>query len=125
MACENNKTPQESAKELLSAYFDCRYADIESKVSPQMLNQMRFRASNLTQSEVELMAQTESSIEFVGTEENGDTCVVTIIADNVLLLDSLNNPGHIGRARYCLTMSKKDRKTWQGTKVQFVEEIKE
>ena len=112
MSCKDQSKPEDVAERFLSAYLDCRFSDAEPLASSQVLEQMRWRMSNFTQAEVELLGENEPQVAIEETHDFGDSCVVWLNASNALLLDSIDQPGHIGNQRFGLALKKEKGSTW-------------
>ena len=84
---------------------------------PEVVDLMRWRASNLTQAELELLGQQSEGIqtETERVEDYGDSCVVVLMAHNCLVADSVGVPGYIGSSRYRVTLKKKKGDNWMVT----------
>lgn len=117
-SCDEKQMPQEVAEDFLSAYLDCRFAAAEKLAVQEMAEQLRWRASQLTQAEVEMLAeQAEASVTTDAVEEDGDDCLVWLTATDALLLDSIGQPGHVGEARYRVRLKKGNGSNWKVTAV--------
>ncbi len=114
-SCQEKSKPERVAERFLMAYLDCRYADAERIATPKVMEQMRWRISNLTQAEVELINENEPQVASEGMEDWGDSCIVTLVATDALLLDSVDLPGHIGERQFCMTLQKEKGNNWKVT----------
>ena len=123
ISCNEASEPNAVAEKFLSDYLECRFSACEGMASPDVLEQMRWRASNLTQAEVELMseqrlsvrAQSDDVIDVYGER------TVTFLAHNVLLLDSVGRPGHIGDGRFVVVM-RPEGENWRIVAVKMLAE---
>ena len=114
-ACHEKSKPERVAERFLSAYLDCRYEDAERLASAEVMEGMRWRLSQLTQAEVELLADNEPQVEAEDMEVCGDSCIVSLRAEDVLLLDSIGQPARIGERRYRLVVQKEKGRNWKVT----------
>lgn len=114
-SCKDRSEPSDVAGRFLSAYLDCRFPDAERIASPEVLEQMRWRVSQLTQAEVELLSENEPLVEVEKTEVYDDSCLVVLNASNALQLDSIGLPGYIGEQRFFVTLQKDKGGSWKVT----------
>ena len=112
VACGRERGPQNVAERFLSAYLECRYTDAEPLASAEAMEQMRWRLSQLTQAEVELINDNEPQVSAEEMSEGGDSCVVTLRATDALLMDSIGLPAHIGDGRFRLILVRESNRNW-------------
>ena len=116
VSCKKTSKPELVAEEFLSAYLDCRYQDAERLAAEEVMEQMRWRLSQLTQAELELV---NDNVPQVSTEEVmmcGDSCFVTLRASDALLLDSIGLPAHVGDQQYRLVLQREEKgSNWKVT----------
>ncbi|MBQ9560306.1 MAG: hypothetical protein IJV08_10065 [Bacteroidaceae bacterium] len=114
-ACGRERGPQDVAEEFLAGYLDCRFSDVADLASPEMLETMRWRASQLTQAEVDLLrGQAEGAqVTTDEMEASGDTCWVTVSATDALIMDSIAQPGRLGDGRFRLTLAREKKRDWK------------
>lgn len=115
VACGRERGSQNVAEEFLAGYLDCRFSDVADLASPEMQETMRWRASQLTQAEVDLLRGQEEGAQTVTDEmeEGGDTCWVTVSATEALIMDSIGQPGRLGDARFRLTLAREGKRDWK------------
>ncbi|MBQ8051445.1 MAG: hypothetical protein IJ197_07725 [Bacteroidaceae bacterium] len=116
-SCESDKSPEGVAERFLSNYLELHFKRAARVASPEVVEQMRWRASNLTQAEVELLAQQEepADIDVEDVVELGDSCIVVLTAHDALVADSIDRPAYIGSTRYRVTLKKKKGDNWMVT----------
>ena len=115
-ACAESGTPERVAERFLSAYLDCRFSDAAKLASPEAVELLHWRASQLTQAEVELMnEQAGARARAERTEEHGEECVVWLSVTDALILDSIGLPAHIGDVRYRVTLKHEKGHNWKVT----------
>ncbi len=107
-SCHEKSSSERVAESFLEAYLDCRFAEAERVASPEMVEQMRWRASQLTQTDLDLLAGNESHVSTENVEVCDDSCIVYLKASDALLLDSIGQPGRIGD-RHCIVVLKKEK----------------
>lgn len=115
VSCGREQEPENVAESFLSDYLECRFKSAARWAEPEVVEVMRWRASNLTQAEVELLGEQSCEVASESVEEYGDSAVVTLVAHDALLLDSIGRPGHVGDARYRLTLKKEKGSNWKVT----------
>ena len=127
VGCRGKGEPERVAERWLSAYLECRFDDAQqlSAKEGSVIEQMRWRASQLTQAEVELLAENKPTVEAEDVEplqvpnaeldSNTKSCVVTLMVHDALLLDSIGLPAHIGEQRYRLVLQKEKGRNWKVT----------
>lgn len=114
-ACREETEPERVAETFLSAYVDFRFSDAESLSAEGVQGILQWRASQLTQAELEMVADEEPQVETCEVESYGDSVVVDLEARNVLLLDSIGLPGHVGEQRYRVVLKKNEDRNWKVT----------
>ena len=114
-SCHEKSKPERVAEQFLAAYLDCRYQDAGRFASGEVMEQMRWRLSQLTQAEVELMNENEPQVEAEDMENYGDSCIVFLRATDALLMDSIGLPAQIGEQRYRLVLQKEKGRNWKVT----------
>ena len=115
VSCKEKSKPELVAERFLSAYLDCRYQDAERLATAEVMEEMRWRLSQLTQAEVELI---NDNVPQVSTEEVkmcGDSCFITLRASDALLLDSIGLPAYVGDQQYRLVLQKEKGSNWKVT----------
>lgn len=107
VSCKEKSKPEAFAERALKTYLDCNVREMETMATRDVVDQLRWRASNMTQAERELLAENEPdvSVESIEQLEDGAYKVVLSVSD-ALLLDSINMPGHIDDCRFMLLMEK-------------------
>lgn len=111
-ACHSGRNPQEVAERFLSAYLECRFSDAGEWASPEVAEMMHWRASNLTQAEVELLNENVPQVEVEDVEDYGDSCIVSLKVSDALILDSVGQPGHVDDCDYRVTLKKEKGSNW-------------
>ena len=114
-SCHEKSKSERVAEDFLTDYLECRFADAERVASPEVVGQMHWRASQLTQADLDLLAENEPQVSAEDVENYGDSCIVYVKASDALLLDSIGQPGRIGTQRYCLTLEKVKGRNWKVT----------
>ncbi|MBQ7571907.1 MAG: hypothetical protein IJT19_06685 [Bacteroidaceae bacterium] len=114
-SCAERRGPERVAEQFMSAYLDCRFQDAASLASPSVQDRVRWRASQLTQADLDLLADQSAEVETDDLEDYGDSAIVSVDVSDALLLDSIGQPGHIGDARYRLTLKKEKGSNWKVT----------
>ena len=114
-ACHEKSKPERVAEQFLSAYLDCRYEDAGRLATTEVMEQMRWRLSQLTQAEVEMLADNEPKVDAEDMETCGDSCIVRLRAEDTLLLDSIGQPARIGERCYRLVLKKEKGRNWKVT----------
>ena len=114
VACGRERGPQDVAEEFLAGYLDCRFSDVADLASPEMQETMRWRASQLTQTEVDLLRGQAEGAQVITDEmeASGDTCWVTVSATDALIMDSIGQPGRLGEAQYRVRLQKEKGRNW-------------
>ena len=115
VSCKEKSKPELVAERFLSAYLDCRYQDAERLATPEVMEQMRWRLSQLTQAEVELINDNAPQVSTEEVEICGDSCFITILASDALLLDSIGLPAHVSDQQYRLMLLKEKGSNWKVT----------
>ena len=114
-ACRGEGNPQDVAARFLSAYLECRFSDALEWTSPEVAEMMHWRASNLTQAEVELLNENVPQVEVEDVEDYGDSCIVSLKVSDALILDSVGQPGHVDDCSYRLILKKEKGSNWKVT----------
>ena len=118
-SCREKSSSERVAESFLMAYLDCRFAEAERVASPEVVEQMRWRASQLTQADLELLAKNESQVSTEDLEVYDDSCIVYLKASDALLLDSIGQSGHIGDRHYIVVLKKEKGRNWLVTALNF------
>ena len=115
-SCQGADVPERRAEEFLSAFLSCRFAEASEMCSPEVVEAMRWRASQLSRDEAEAMVESLPDIETTDVQMlSDDSCVVTCLASDAFVLDSIDQPGHIGNEKYCLVLKKEKGSNWKVT----------
>ena len=115
VSCREKSKPELVAEQFLSAYLDCRYQIAERLATAEVMEQMRWRMSQLTQAEVELINDNAPQVSMEEVEMCGDSCFVTLRASDALLMDSIGFPAHVGNQQYRLVLQKEKGSNWKVT----------
>lgn len=124
LSCGGEKTPERVAESFLTDYLECRFPKAARVASSEVVEQMRWWASNLSQADLDLLAANEMpvGVEALESREQGDSCEVVLRAHDCLVADSIGRPGHIGEARYRLTLRKEKGNDWMVVAIMKSEE---
>ena len=115
VSCKEKSKPELVAEKFLTAWLDCRYQEAEHMASAEVMEQLSWRLSQLTQAEVELINDNAPQVSTEDIENCGDSCIVTLRASDVLLMDSIGLPAHVGDQQYRLVMKKEKGSNWKVT----------
>ena len=114
LSCQGSDAPERRAEEFLSAFLSCHFADAAEMCSPEVVETMRWRASQLNREEAEAMVESLPEIRIEDVQMlSDDSCVVTCVASDVFVLDSIGQPGHLGDSRWRVTLGKDEKKHWR------------
>ncbi|MBQ8968212.1 MAG: hypothetical protein IJ064_00555 [Bacteroidaceae bacterium] len=113
VACRKPSGPEQVAGHFLSAYLDCRFSDAERLAESNVADMMRWRASQLTQAEVELVSENNPQVQTLNVEDMGDSCVVWLMATDALIMDSIGQPGCVGSVRYRVSLHRRSGQDWK------------
>ena len=106
VGCKNAEGPQEIAERTLVAYLRCSLSDVEQVAYPQVVEQVRWRVSNITKDEMQQMLQTEPDIEVEECSQEGDMCRVMLRASDALLIGDVKQKASIGEQRFSIILVK-------------------
>lgn len=115
VSCKEKSKPELVAEKFLTAWLDCRYQEAEHMASAEVMEQLSWRLSQLTQAEVELINDNAPQVSTEDVEDYGDSCIVTLRASDVLQMDSIGLPAHVGDQQYRLVMKKEKGSNWKVT----------
>lgn len=115
LACDNGeeKDIERSAGDFAAAYFNLRYARAAELSTPDSEKWIRFKASNITQADLDVYnsAQDTATCTVNGMEICGDSAIVAMTVNNVLVMDSIGKVANICKERdYRLILKKKEGK---------------
>lgn len=113
VACHRESDAELTAEYFMAAYLDCRFSEASRMASPLVVEQMRWRASQLTEADVALLAETAAEVTVADVAASTDSSIVTLSVSQALLPDSLGRPWSIGSCRYRLVLKRPDGKRWQ------------
>ena len=87
-------TLEDVAEDFGEAWFNWRYVDVQSMVTPSSMQRVRFAASNVTQEDLDAVNNAdEATVTVDGVEIDSDTsAVVRYVVENYM------SPKHIGEA---------------------------
>ena len=118
-ACTGHDSPQAVAESFLEAYLDCRFDEAAKMASPEVGTMLHWRASQLTQAELELLNEHPvADVTVEDAEEADGEWVVTLRAIDALLMDSIGQPAHVGDARYRVVLVRAEGKRWRVSSLQ-------
>ena len=87
LSCQGSDVPERRAEKFLSAFLSCRFVDAAKMCSPEVVETMRWRASQLSCEEIAL---SEENVPDVVTEDvqvlSDDSCVVTCMVSDAFNL---------------------------------------
>jgi len=121
-SCTRDQAVETVAEDFLSAYLDCRFTEASKWASPRMQEQIKWRASNMTQAEMELLTEGSVASEVIAESswhESDTEAIVELTAEDALLVDSIGLPGYMGNARFRITLERpKKRGKWMVAAIQ-------
>ena len=120
VSCKEKSSPELVAERAMKVYLDCNLPEMETMASHDVVEQLRWRLSNMSQAERELLAENKPEVnaESAELQEDGSYKVVLAVSD-ALLLDSIGVPGHIDDCRFMLFLEKEEG-TWEVTSVNLL-----
>ena len=115
LSCSGNKEPEQIAEHFLASYLDCDFSQASKFASPEMMDAISWRASNLTQADLDVLNERELpvAVEVEDVESFADSCVVTLKATDALLVDSIGSTARVGDARFRMIMRKEKGSNWK------------
>lgn len=111
VGCKKVEEPQMIAERALIAYLRCSLPDIEQKAQPQVVEQLRWRLSNMSKEETQQMLNTEPKVNIEESTIEGDTCRVILSASDVLLLGDIGQNANVGKQRFAIILVKDTENT--------------
>lgn len=114
-SCSRDNDPERIAERFLASYLDCDFSRATKLASEGMKEMVSWRASNLTQADLDVLNARETPVEVeVGDVESyADSCVVTLKASDALLVDSISSTARIGEGRFRLILRKEKGSNWK------------
>lgn len=113
-ACNKADTPNQVGERALMAYLRCSLTDLEQIAQPQVVEQMRWRLSNLSGEEMQQLLAVEPQVSTDNSSVEGNTCHLLLNAKDALLIDSIGQPAHVGNRQFSLVLVKDSEKgTWR------------
>lgn len=111
-SCAERRAPEHVAERFLSAYLDCCFQDADALADSHVQKMVRWRASQLTQEDLNLLMGQSAEVETCILEDYGDSVIVGAEVCDALLLDSIGRPGRIGQARFRVTLIREKGSNW-------------
>lgn len=117
-SCGGGGGPEEVAERFLGAYLDCDFARAQRMASEGVADQLWWRASQLTEADLEVLNGREGSVEVEAEETRmtgADSCLVWLRARDALLMDSIGQVARIGEGNFCVALKKGKGSNWKVT----------
>ena len=114
-SCSQGNDAEQVAEQFLASYLDCDFSRASKFASAEMLDAISWRASNLTQADLDVLNEREMpvAVEVDDVESFADSCVVTLTASDALLVDSIGSTARVGEARFRMTLRKEKGSNWK------------
>ncbi len=119
VSCKEKSKAELTAERALKAYLDCNLTEMESLASSEVVEQVRWRISNLTQAERELLQENIPTVSAENTEQEDAVCKIAVSANNALILDSIGQTGRIEDCRFLLELTRNGNK-WKVTTINML-----
>lgn len=122
VSCNKNSTAEQVAHDFLTDYLECRFDDASKLLAEEndIQQMMYWRASQLTQAEIELIAESPVEVSTQDILERGDSCTIRLRASDALLLDSIGVTCRMGTIDCTVTLLKgKKGRNWKVATLNF------
>lgn len=110
VGCKKAEEPQIVGECALAAYLRCSLTDMAMFADSLVVEQTRWRLSNMSQSEMQQLLETEPMVITEECSTEGDTCRLVLTAYDALLLGSIGQEAEVGNGRFNVVLAKDAKK---------------